>query len=171
MVSAADNQAGLNLAANVAADSVGLGGVPVASWSQDDRIAYLSFLANEILSQPDAFTPETVASAQHIAGNASGLQLENFWTYSPDGAPSLAKTFVDTLGDKVLGGGQSLANLGAGTLNLVSRAGNIASNVGTGLDTATQTAASTWVVPLAVIAFFGLFVINAERQVEKAVRG
>ncbi len=171
MISEADNQAALGLAAYYAAEGLGLLDVPPSAWTQSERIAYIQTLAREILSQPAAFTAQSVSTANYVLGQSgAALELQNYVTESPDGSAALTKIFVDEFGDQVLSAGADVANLGRGALNLIRRAGNVASNVGESAEKVSGTIAFGWVASVAVIAIVGLLVVQSSREIRGAVR-
>ena len=75
MISAANNRANLATAKRNALASLSLG--DSSNLTFEERVAYNKSLASEILKYPQSFTPETLASAQIVAGKVYGA-MESF---------------------------------------------------------------------------------------------
>ncbi len=177
MVTAQQNLGNLGSAANLAAIDLGLDLTPASQWSQDQRISFLRGLANKILSYPASFDAQTLNSANVILGqNFNGMHLDDFVNTSPDGSASVAKIFVDSLADGVLGGAQSVANIGTGALNIVNKVASGASNLGDAAANLAQAAnnassSTSWLLPIGLIALIGILALNTEERYERRIRG
>lgn len=169
-VSAADNQAALNVTADYTADFLGLGGVAVSDYTQDERIAYLKMFAQMILQQPDAYSDVSISVAKQILGqNQQGMSLDDFINAGPDGSASIAKVFIDSIWDTGLGMGQAAASVGNGVVKLVNNAGATLGNASAAVAKAAETAAAGWVIPLAVFSIIAILAINSAKEVRRAV--
>lgn len=166
----ATNAANLGSASNLVAINLGLDGVPASSWSQDQRISFITGLSNTILQYPQSFSDASIASAQSVLGqNMNGMTLDDFVSSSPDGSATLQSAFVDTLADSVLSTGASIASIGTGAAALLNNLGSAVGNISTGVANASNL--SSWLVPVAAVAFVALFVMNSEKKVRSYAGG
>lgn len=171
MVTEAQNLANLGSASRLAAQALNLDLLPPSSWAQDERIAYVIGLANRILQYPAQFDADTLAGARSVLGqNFNRMALDDYINAGPDGSASVMKSLFDGAFEGLNFGFSSTASLGKGAFNLISRTGNVLTNTGSALDTATATAGNSWLVPVAVVAFLALLATDAVRSVRRAAQ-
>ncbi len=177
MVTPQQNLGNLGSATNVVAHEMGLDQAPPSEWSQGEHVAFIRALANKILQYPAQFDAQTLNSATVILGqNFNGMLLDDFVNSAPDGSASVAKIFIDSLGDGIFSVAQSPANLGAGAVALVNKVANIASNVGDAADRLAAAAADSskslsWLLPVGLIALVAILALNTEERYERRIRG
>lgn len=171
MVTAQQNLANLGTASRLVANQQNLDETPASDWSQDDRIYFIRSLANTIQQYPNDFDARTINNAHLILGqNFDGMALDDFINSAPDGQASLAKIFVDTIGDNFLSAVSAPANLGSAAVSLVNRVASTASNLGDAAERLSAAAASgastaNWVFPVALVGFVALLTMSAKKRV------
>lgn len=79
-VTVAENTAALKQAAALAAQQLGLTGIPTNQWSPDQTVHYLDAFRAIVLANPENFNAQTIATAQnmHTADLANRSNLANF---------------------------------------------------------------------------------------------
>jgi len=177
MVTTQQNLANLGSATQLVAIGMNLDQTPPSEWSQGDHVAFVRALANKILQYPAQFDAQTLNSATVILGqNFNGMMLDDFVNAAPDGQASVAKIFVDSFADGLLGGAQSVANVGTGAINLVNKVASVATNVGDAAANLAQAAnnassSTSWLLPIGLIALVAILALNTEERYERKIRG
>ncbi len=163
----------LDNAATFAAIAAGVDGVPPTLWTQDMRLEYIQTLAQAIVSSPEMFSDQTLHSAQIVLGqNFDGLALDDFINSGPDGSASLAKIFLDELGNQAIGPDSAvnaIAHIGTAAINVVNKLASAASNTGDAAEKLSKAAAnsSSWLGPVALVGVVVLLVFAAEKKVAR----
>lgn len=177
MVTPQQNLGNLGSATRLVLMDLGLDGTPPSEWSHDNRLSFIRALANKILQYPAQFDAQTLNSASVVLGqNFDGMTLDDFVNTAPDGQASVAKIFVDSLGDNVFSIASSPAAIGGAAVGLVNKVASIASDLG---DTAARLAAAankgsesiSWLLPVGLIALIAIVALNTEERYERKIRG
>lgn len=158
MVSDQQNLLNLGSAANLAKINLNLDLITPSEWSDDDMVNYLAQLSALILANPNAFTADTLATANYVAG-----QNLNSLITDPSGEMPLLKYELE---NNAMAAGSDLAKLGQGTLHLIGSIGGTAANLGSAAEGAS--AAADWIIPIAAVAIVYLLIREPERGVKVA---